>query len=259
VRNFVTSPATASLKNAVFWGVNLVKRKRFGGKCRFHLLRKKTTRARKVLGALKLLGASKVLTFFSFAYFFLRWRWRRHVPPKHLFSQDPHGATSQKDGISHSHRCENLELLQGTCCVMELSFCSWENISAHIYCLWDRQAASQDREHGHTKPTLQILSMRLYKKCEVSIRQAPILRHKGNRRPLQRNMLLHGAGRLAGLIRPPGRSHKLQQFLYKICVAFKFGNTKAAHYIVLAGRNLKAQGILGKKSPREETICMPKT
>jgi hypothetical protein len=27
---------------------------------------------------------------------FLRWRWRRYVPPKRRFLQNPHGATSQK-------------------------------------------------------------------------------------------------------------------------------------------------------------------
>jgi hypothetical protein len=33
-------------------------------------------------------------------WFFLPWRWRRHIPPKHRSSQDVHGATSQKTELS---------------------------------------------------------------------------------------------------------------------------------------------------------------
>jgi hypothetical protein len=58
--------------------------------------------------------------------------WRRcYVPPKHRFLQEPHGVTSQKTPILHSHRRENLKSIgilfaycyvvyfkPGTCCMM---------------------------------------------------------------------------------------------------------------------------------------------
>jgi hypothetical protein len=35
--------------------------------------------------------------------------WRRYVPRKRRFLQEPHGITSQKNSILHSHRRENLK------------------------------------------------------------------------------------------------------------------------------------------------------
>jgi hypothetical protein len=39
---------------------------------------------------------SHLLTLVLHSWIFLPWRWRRYFPPKHRFTQDLHGATSQK-------------------------------------------------------------------------------------------------------------------------------------------------------------------
>jgi hypothetical protein len=41
-------------------------------------------------------SASHLLMLVPCSRIFLPWRWRRHVPPKHWFTQDLHGATFQK-------------------------------------------------------------------------------------------------------------------------------------------------------------------
>jgi hypothetical protein len=68
----------ATMKNAVFWDVapckSLVNR-RFGGTYRLHIQGRQTL-------------------------IFLPWRWRRYFPPKRRFTQDIHGATSQKTAFS---------------------------------------------------------------------------------------------------------------------------------------------------------------
>jgi hypothetical protein len=43
------------------------------------------------------------LTLIPRSRIFLLWRWRRHVPPKRQFTQDLHGATSQKSAFFISY------------------------------------------------------------------------------------------------------------------------------------------------------------
>jgi hypothetical protein len=46
-------------------------------------------------------GCSHLLTLVPRSRIFLPWRWRRYVPPKRRFTQDLHGATSQKTDSSY--------------------------------------------------------------------------------------------------------------------------------------------------------------
>jgi hypothetical protein len=71
------------LKNAVFWNVALCRscvNRRFGGTHRLHLQGRKIHER-----------GTSVSRWLQTA-----WRWKRYVPPKRWFTQDLHGATSQK-------------------------------------------------------------------------------------------------------------------------------------------------------------------
>jgi hypothetical protein len=49
-----------------------------------------------LLGCGAMHSSSHLFTLVPRSQIFLSWRWSRHVPPKRRFSQDLHGATSQK-------------------------------------------------------------------------------------------------------------------------------------------------------------------
>jgi hypothetical protein len=73
-----------TMKNVVFWDVEPYKyclNRRFGWIYRLHL------QGIKISHLLTLVPPSRI---------FLPWRWRRYIPPKYRFTQDLHGATSQK-------------------------------------------------------------------------------------------------------------------------------------------------------------------
>jgi hypothetical protein len=87
---------------------------------------------------------------------FIPWRWRRYVPPKHLFIQDLHDATSQKTtfffnhGIDSAHyetRCKLkwIILYQTGCVLVTLYICIgryWIHISARISLSWLKHFAA---------------------------------------------------------------------------------------------------------------------
>jgi hypothetical protein len=52
--------------------------------------------------------ASNLPTLVPRSRIFLAWRWRWHVPQKRRFTQDLHGATSQKTAFFIVYSCENL-------------------------------------------------------------------------------------------------------------------------------------------------------
>jgi hypothetical protein len=82
-----------TMKNAVFWDVVTCRscvNRRFGGTYRLHLYGRKI-RERGTNVKIHLL-----LTLFLCSRIFLPWRLRRYVLPKCRFTQDLHGATSQK-------------------------------------------------------------------------------------------------------------------------------------------------------------------
>jgi hypothetical protein len=83
-----------TMKNTVFWDVAPCRscvNQRFGGTYRLHLQGKKNPRVRNQRKQVAVCSS-----WFLTRGFFLPWRWRRYVPPKRWFTQDLHGATSQK-------------------------------------------------------------------------------------------------------------------------------------------------------------------
>jgi hypothetical protein len=73
-----------TMKNAVFWDVAPCRscvNRRFGGTYLLHL---------------QSAVCSHLLSLILRSRIFLPWKWRRYVLPKRLFTQDRHGATSQK-------------------------------------------------------------------------------------------------------------------------------------------------------------------
>jgi hypothetical protein len=86
-----------TMKNTVFWGVAPCRcsglNRRFGGTYCLHLQGRKIRERR----------TSHLLTLVPRSRIFLRWRWRRYVPPKRWFTQDLHGATSHKTAFFNNN------------------------------------------------------------------------------------------------------------------------------------------------------------
>jgi hypothetical protein len=85
-----------TMKTAVFWDVALCRssvNRRFRGTYRLHL------------------QGSHLLTLVPRSRTFLPWRWRRYIPPKHRFTQDPHSDTSQKTAVFIFYSCLRLKIM----------------------------------------------------------------------------------------------------------------------------------------------------
>jgi hypothetical protein len=100
-----------TLKNDVLWDVvpcrSCVNR-RFGGTYRLHR------------------PGRKICALVPRSRNFLPWRWRRYVPLKHRFTQDLHGATSQKTAFFNTLIVAYVTVAAGTCL---LSCCLAMNIN----------------------------------------------------------------------------------------------------------------------------------
>jgi hypothetical protein len=88
-----------TMKNAVFWDMASCRscvNRRFWGAYRLHLQGRKI-RERGISVCCHL------LTLVPRSRNFLPWRWRRYVPPKRWFTQELHGATSQKTAFFNTY------------------------------------------------------------------------------------------------------------------------------------------------------------
>jgi hypothetical protein len=75
-------------------------------------------------------------TLVSRSRIFLPWRWRRYLPPKHRFTQDLQGATSQKTAffIVTAVETSNLTFIIIIIDLVELLFSAWCASVANIIC-----------------------------------------------------------------------------------------------------------------------------
>jgi hypothetical protein len=93
------------MKNSVFWDVGPCKfcvHRRLGGTYRpLFQSRKFRERGTSVSWVFSTGGSvcSHMLTLVLRSQIFIPWIWKRHIPPKRRFTQDLHGATSQKTAL----------------------------------------------------------------------------------------------------------------------------------------------------------------
>jgi hypothetical protein len=105
---FDSKNVPAVKKNGVFWDVTpcgSCKNRRFGGTYRFHHQGDKNQRTRNLAvtrneARCEEISSQRVSLRLTAKFLVLRflspWWWKRYVPPKRRFLQDPHGVTSQK-------------------------------------------------------------------------------------------------------------------------------------------------------------------